>query len=324
MDLKNNDMISVIIPIFNREDYLKKCIESVLGQREVSTEIILVDDGSTDNSSAICDEYAKLYDNIIVIHQANEGLCSARNSGLDRAVGNYIFFVDSDDFLPDDSLVTLLKLQKQENADLVFGNYAKYSDDGEYEDTYVIPVKYCNKGISHREACELLLFSDKTHVLVVAWGKLFKRAVWEGLRFPENIPCSEDQFMFEKLMERCKKQYFTDKVVYNQIFSSNSIVRSEYSRNALYHSEGVYLVADYLVRKDYYDIALFKFGLGTRHLLFMKNVLHDEDSEKEIGRQYLMYKRIARKLFFHVDFRNKLRSLLFCVNLSLYDKVRSL
>lgn len=283
MDLKNDDLISVIIPVFNRAGYIRKCIESVLLQKDVNTEIIIIDDGSNDGSSDICDEYAKRFENIKVLHEANGGLSKARNAGLNIAKGEYVYFLDSDDFLPPDSLETLLKLQKREDADYVFGNYAQYSDDGEYKDTVIIPKKYCNRLLSHREVCELLLFSDRTHVLVV-WGKLFKRAVWDGIRFAEDISLSEDQFIFEKLMERCKKIYFTDIVVYNQVFSKESITRSADSRKALYPSEGISLVTDYMIRKGYYDIALFKFGIGTRHLILMNKVLHDEESGIEIRR----------------------------------------
>ena len=100
--------------------------------------------------------------------------------------------------------------------------------------------------LNHRELCEMLLYSDKTHVLVVVWGKLYKKEVWNNLRFPEDIPCSEDQFMFDKLMEKCRNVGFLEKVVYNQVFSQESIARSSYSRNKLYHSEGVNKILNYL------------------------------------------------------------------------------
>ena len=95
----NNKLISVIIPVYNREGFLSKCIESVLSQKNVSLEIILVDDGSTDNSLAICRSYSEKYPFVKVIHQENSGIGAARNTGLDAATGDCIFFLDSDDIV---------------------------------------------------------------------------------------------------------------------------------------------------------------------------------------------------------------------------------
>ena len=316
------NLISVIITVHNREKYLRRCIDSVLKQKDVNFEVLLIDDGSTDRSPEICDEYAKNHDNILVIHQDNQGLSKARNVGLDIAGGEYIAFLDDDDFLPPDSLKTLLDLQKQSYADMVMGNYARYSDAGEYLDTFKFPDKYSNKMLSERETCELLLFSDKTHVLVVSWGKIFRKEVWEGVRFPVEIPLGEDQFVFSKLMERCHRIYYTDAVVYNQVFSKKSIGRGSFTRKKLYHSQGVVEVIKYLLDKEFYDIALFKFGLGTRHTIYCKKKLKDKESQDEIKRQYKNYKKLAEKLFFHVNFKNKLRFILFLINLDLYGFIR--
>ncbi len=323
MGYVTRNLISVIVPVHNREGYINRCIDSVLAQKGVKTEIILVDDGSTDRSPEICDEYAKKHDNILVIHQDNQGLSKARNVGLDTAGGEYIAFLDDDDFLPSDSLKTLLGLQQQSHADMVMGNYARYSDAGEYLDTFKLPDKYSNKMLSERETCELLLFSDKTHVLVVSWGKIFRREVWEEIRFPVEIPLGEDQFVFSKLMERCQRIYFTDAVVYNQVFSKKSIGRGNFTRKKIYHSQGVSEVIEYLLDKEFYDIALFKFGLGTRHLIYCKSLLYDDESKQEIKRQYVAYKKLAARLFPYVNLKNKLRFILFFLNLDLYAKVRN-
>ncbi len=317
-----NDLISVIIPVHNRERFLHRCIDSVLDQKGVNLEIILIDDGSVDSSSSICDEYDLKYENVTVIHQENRGLSAARNLGLDKSSGGFIAFVDDDDFLPDGCLGALLRLLKQYDADLVFGNYSEYTEDGTYHKTFKIPNQYCNKLLGHREICEFFNYSDKTHALVVVWGKLYKKDIWKTLRFPEDKSCSEDQFIFEGLMERCKKIYFTDEVVYNQTLTKNSLVRCAFSRNSLYRSEGIYVVGQYMVDNAYYDIALFKFGLGTRHLILMDKILKDEESRKEIKRQYELYKSLARELIPYVSKKNKLRLILFFTNLRIYGIIR--
>ncbi len=315
-------IISVLVSVYNREKYLCRCIDSLIAQRNVTTEIIIVDDGSTDSSPQICDEYADRYDNVISIHQKNSGICVARNVALNMARGDLLFFMDSDDYLPDDSLETLLKLQQDNDADCVMGNYAICKDDGSFDKVIPLPDKYGNRLLSNREACEMLLYSLNTHVLMVSWGKLFKRKVWEGLRFPDEIVKSQDQHVFPQLMERIKRLYYTDKIVYNQVFSTESITRSNFSRKFLYHSEGVAMVMDYLLKKGYYDIALYKFGVGTRHLFDMRNVLPDKECQDEIKRQFVIYKGLAARLIAHVSFKEKLRLALFLVNKELYNKVR--
>lgn len=322
MNVDDQKLISVIIPIYNREGYIRKCVDSVLGQKGVCLEIILVDDGSTDKSPQICDEYAKRYDNIRVIHKQNAGLSSARNVGLDMAKGDYIVFVDDDDFLPDESLSVLLTLLENNSADVAIGNYAEYTNEHLYKGAFSIPEKFCNRILGNREACELLLYSDRTHILMVSWGKIFRKEIWEGLRFDESKSYAEDQFIFPELIGRCHTIFLTDSIVYNQVFTTKSLARGDVNRRHLFHSEGVARVIDYLIKQGYYDIALFKFGLGSRHLIFMKKKLNDEDSKQEIKRQYCQYKKLARKLFFHVNLKNKLRFILFLTNLDLYRKVR--
>ena len=250
------------------------------------------------------------------------GLSVARNTGLDNASGDYIFFIDDDDFLPQNALYDLLKRSRENNADLVIGNYAHYNDNNEYDGFFEIPQKYCNRILTKRETCELLYFSGESHVLIVSWGKLYKKKVWYGVRFPERITKSEDQFVFGELMDNCDIIYFTDEIVYNQLFSQVSITRSKYSRKSLYNSEGVASVIRYLMKMQFYDIALYKFGVGTRSIMDMQSVLNDDESIQEISRLINIYKAIAGELIKHVDLKNKLRMILFISNYGLYKKLQ--
>lgn len=120
--------VSVIIPIYNAENYLKKCIESVLHQTLQGVEIILVDDGSTDGSGAICDQYS-VFQNIKVLHQENKGLSAARNTGLDAATGDYVAFLDSDDYVDPEMYNEMYLTAKKENVDIVYCNYAVVKND---------------------------------------------------------------------------------------------------------------------------------------------------------------------------------------------------
>ena len=118
--MKNNPVVSVIIPVYNVEKYLEECIDSVLAQTYQNIEIILVDDGSTDSSGLICDRYAEKNTNISVIHQKNSGLSAARNSGLNKANGDYIYFLDSDDYISADAIEKLFSIAENDKSDIVF------------------------------------------------------------------------------------------------------------------------------------------------------------------------------------------------------------
>lgn len=131
--MKNNPVVSVIIPVYNVEKYLEECIDSVLSQTYQNIEIILVDDGSTDSSGQICDRYAEKNTNIYVIHQKNGGLSAARNSGLNKADSKYIYFLDSDDYIADDTIEKLLSIAENDNSDIVFFDANSFVEDSDEE-----------------------------------------------------------------------------------------------------------------------------------------------------------------------------------------------
>lgn len=126
-----NEKISIIIPIYNVEKYLKKCLDSVISQTYKNLEIILVDDGSPDKCGKICDEYQEIDNRIIVLHNKNIGLSGARNSGLKIATGKYVTFIDSDsdDYIADDYIEVLYKILKEKNADISICNYKSFKND---------------------------------------------------------------------------------------------------------------------------------------------------------------------------------------------------
>jgi len=121
----NNPLISIIIPVYNAKEYLRRCLDSILRQNYTNIEVLLIDDGSSDGSEAICDEYALLDKRIKVIHQKNTGVSAARNVGLDLAKGDYISFVDSDDWIENDLLETLLNISKESGSYIVVSNYTR-------------------------------------------------------------------------------------------------------------------------------------------------------------------------------------------------------
>lgn len=172
------ERISVIIPVYNVQNYLRQCVDSVLQQTYPCTEIILVDDGSVDESGKICDEYQKQNDKIVVIHKENGGLSDARNVGYARATGEYIFFLDSDDWIEVSTLEFLYHLVKQEHADIAVANYWY-----QYEDRKVAAnVMEQDIVLDKTEAMKMLLQNDL--IKNFAWGKLYRAQLLQGLHFP--------------------------------------------------------------------------------------------------------------------------------------------
>ena len=198
--LEMHDLISVVIPVFNVEAYLDKCMASVVQQSYKELEIIVVDDGSTDNSPQICDNWSVKDGRVHVIHKENGGLSDARNAGLSVATGSYISFVDSDDWLKPQFIETLMRTLKENNADIVECGVL-YVD----EQDHVLRKRCCqeNKVVKSKiEALRALVKEDGIYQTV--WNKLYKRDVLEGILF-EKGKYNEDDFWTYQVVDRAEK-----------------------------------------------------------------------------------------------------------------------
>ena len=198
-----NKLISVIVPIYNVEKLLPRCIDSICAQTYQHLEIILVDDGSPDNCGKICDEYAKKDERIRVIHQENAGLAGARNAGILAATGEYLGFIDSDDHIAPDMYETLLKNIEEEDADIaICGRYL------EFESGELVPMlTFDEKQIfdSH-EAVKRFLLSDGFDA--AAWDKLYKKSIWGDMKYPlyyisEDVPVTSQLLLKAKKVVHC-------------------------------------------------------------------------------------------------------------------------
>lgn len=209
-------MISVIVPIYNVEDYLSKCIESVINQTYKNLEIILVDDGSPDNCPKICDEYAQTDSRIKVVHKPNGGLSDARNAGLDIATGEYIGFIDSDDYIDEHMYEEMLSAIENADADLCICGYDRVDDDGKIKSS----AHYNNALLSQEQAYEMLVQGNV--YFIVAWNKLYKRDVFENLRFMKGR-IHEDEFIMHHVYGECSKIVTLEKSYYNYLVRESSI-----------------------------------------------------------------------------------------------------
>ena len=208
--------ISVIVPVYKVEPYLRKCLDSIVNQTYQNLEIILVDDGSPDSCGAICDEYTAKDQRILVIHQPNGGLSAARNAGLDIATGECIGFVDSDDWVEPKMFEALLWGLETAGADIaVCGRYE------EYKDRRVAIDWPENQAMNCEEALEELLHNERLQNLV--WDKLYRRELFEGIRFPEG-KTFEDIAVMYRLFLRSEKVLCVPGAMYHYLQRPDSIV----------------------------------------------------------------------------------------------------
>lgn len=218
--------ISVIIPVFNTEKYVGECIDSIIQQKEIDLEIIIVDDGSTDNSLKICKEYERLYDNITVVHTENRGLSAARNLGVSLARGVYVHFVDSDDFLPGDNVYQILfrKLENKE-VDLIVGktvfyNYDRSCRTGEDK-------KFNIEGIFNQPIFETIVDKNIWSIQSSVCNKIIKREYLlnHHLFFREKLLHEDDMWLGICFgLNPCT--YFYDQLLYAVRRRDNSIMRT--------------------------------------------------------------------------------------------------
>lgn len=208
-----SDKISVIIPIFNVEEYLAKCLDSVMNQTYKNLEIILVNDGSTDSCGEICDNYAQIDNRIKVVHKKNGGLSDARNAGLDIATGNYIGFVDSDDWVDCDMYEFLMDLMMKHQADIAIcryrGIYNQKIDDESTDETII-----CD-GISAIRRI-LLPTTEDLHFNYGVVNKLYKRDFFHELRFPVGV-LNEDVYVTPKILYSSKQIVYKNVAKYNYL-----------------------------------------------------------------------------------------------------------
>lgn len=216
-------LISIIIPIYKVERYLRRCLDSIINQTYPHLEIILVDDGSPDRCPQICDEYAAKDKRIIVLHKENGGLSDARNAGLDICKGDYISFVDSDDWVETDYVRTLFELLNKNNADISIINFKKTTSDT--PNPYVRPKsRYIKKiEILDSEKSASKLFSSDETIFVIACCKLYKKHLFSEIRFPKGKK-NEDEYIAYKLLYTSKKTVFQDIPLYNYFQHSESIM----------------------------------------------------------------------------------------------------
>lgn len=217
-----NSLVSVIVPIYNAEKALNECLDSIVSQTYEQIEVILVDDGSTDTSGAICDSYAENDSRVRVFHNTNHGVSYTRNFGVANAAGRYITFVDADDRIEPDAVELLVTAMEEHNTDLVFGGYGKFNDghQKDYETRSILPADTApSEGVfkSCKEIALLFTRARTSLSAVSVWGKLYRTELIRenNVRFPEDICYEEDCCFNIDYYRACSSAVTFKKAIYH-------------------------------------------------------------------------------------------------------------
>lgn len=226
--MKKQPLVSIIVPVYKVEQYLKKCVDSIINQTYKNLEIILVDDGSPDSCPKMCDDLAKTDKRIKVIHKENGGLSSARNAGTDIATGDLLMYVDSDDYIELNTVEVLHDNMVKTDSDVSFADYAfVYEDDAGKSITENKLTTYTKSEIIKRFALPGSVY------FAVAWCKLYKREVVGDIRFPAG-KLHEDEFTTYKILFNAKKVVRTNSTLYRYLQRSGSIMQNKTDKNHLH------------------------------------------------------------------------------------------
>ena len=312
------EKISIIVPVYNVEAYLERCVESILKQTYTNLEILLVNDGSTDKSGELCDKLALRDHRIRVIHKENGGLSDARNRGIDEASSNLIGFIDSDDYIDEDMYETLYRQMVASKADLsMCGHYDVYHQIPEKQ---VAEIKTWE--LMPEEAIKMVM--EAKILSVTAVNKLYKKALFEQLRFRIG-KIAEDAFIMVDLIHQCSKIVATNEKKYYYVHRENSITTQKFSLKFLnvieaYEQNAKIISENY---PDLYDVAIMR--LNWAYFYVLDRLLVDNDfKDKVLEDRLISYlKKNKRSILMDSRFTRarKMSFLVLCLSRKLYLKI---
>ncbi len=318
--VKGNVLVSVIVPVYNVEKYLVRCIESILAQTYTNLEILLIDDGSTDSSGKMCDEYAEKDSRIRVIHQENQGLAEVRNVGIRKAKGEWIQFVNSDDWIDAETIETCYRLSQEYGADIV--SFIIQSERAYGKSLSV--DSFSPKLMSSTEALSLILWSK--YITASSCNKFAKKDLFSGVEYPRG-KLFEDIHTVYKYVSKAKNVLCTDHPFYHCLQRSGSITHSVFSGRTYDLAEAI---------DDFYDFAIVHcgdneefrnnviVGLSLRKLVFVQHMIKagSESYDMEYISQLRREVEPVRVLKYpHMNIKQKIKILLFKFSFRLYCKV---
>ena len=294
--MRNNDpLISIIVPVYNTELYLEKCVDSIRNQTYSNLEIILVDDGSTDHCNTIVDHFATIDSRIIAIHQENGGQSKARNTGIDQAKGEFYLFVDSDDYIDENMIEQMYKRIQRDQSDLAICGHLFVDEIGNELGVFTMHDSVQTGFQILEKAYE----GTKNDYLVnsIIWNKLYKRFLFERIRFPEGR-VHEDEATVYKLLDQCHKVSILSEPFYYYVRHSNSTMTSKYSVRRLDGVEACYERYFYYREKGGEYLRFLKPEGDVFASVFFKSKQSYKPKTREEKRRVRAVDRMARKICF--------------------------
>ena len=266
------DKISIVIPVYNVEKYLQRCLDSVLKQTYTDIEIILVDDGSTDGCGMICDEYKKKDKRIKVIHKENKGLSDARNVGIDQITGEYLVFIDSDDFVSRYYIENLWRALKQSNAEMAISGFINYYEGDNIPLEKIVEENQIKK-MTTQECLKKMFYQDE--IDMSAWGKLYKSEMFCDIKYPVG-KLNEDILVTYRLVEKSRSIAFIDNIDYMYFQRRDSIQNSTFNLKKMDAIEQMKILRAY-IKKNYPQLAN---AIDCKYFSTLCNVLFQIDDLK--------------------------------------------
>lgn len=318
--MEEKNKISIIVPIYNVEKYLDKCIQSIINQTYKNLEIILVDDGSPDNCGEICDKYAGMDGRIKVIHKKNGGLADARNYGIEQMTGDCVAFVDSDDYIHPQMYERMVYAMEQKNADIVISSWKHVYEDKD-EDIKILSEK-ADISIWEKYSMQNMYFDnpDKRIMLTVAWNKLYKKDVFDTLRFPKG-KVHEDEFTTFKTLYNADKVVYIDDELYFYLVRNVSIMGDfNLKRFDIFDA---YCEKLRFYNENHENELMKKVVKISMHMLVQYNEWMDK-SDKESKNKFIYYYNMLKKEIMKISkktdckFTMKMEIFMFSKSFSLY------
>lgn len=309
MDKKVEPLVSVIVPVYKVEQYVETCIQSILNQTYQKLEIIIVNDGTPDQSMKIAEKVAKDDKRTIFINKENGGLSSARNAGLEVAQGEFVFFVDSDDKIHSKTIEILISEMK-DDVDISVITFKKIISLKENED---IIEKAEFKYISGLDALKLYL-DDNTAYWIVSWGKLYRKSLFENIRFPLG-KIHEDEYTTYQLIYEARKVAYSNLKIYYYLQRSDSIMGSIDLSKRMHYMEALILRNKFLKKKKLSEMYKQDVGRSSYLLYKYRDIIRDENLDNDILQKKLknLYLKWVKVNFLTLNWKEKIACIMNCV-----------
>ena len=291
-------LVSIIVPVYNVESFLRKSVDSLLAQTYKNIEIILINDGSTDTCGTMCDEYSGRYNQIRVIHQKNGGLSAARNTGIDMAKGDFLYFADSDDFIATDSIEYLVNMIDSFKSDIAIASYQLVDENAETNSVYTHSDYMPPVNMNAKSALEDALYERKTKFH--AWGKLYRKELFNEIRYPEG-KLFEDVGTTYKIYLKSNSISVSEAQKYFYTVRKGSITQSSYNPKMMDLIDFAEDINRISLHMEHEDIRAASDAYLFMSAINIIEVINKSNGKSNYAEDYSRCMSIVRRLRWHIS-----------------------